>query len=96
MIINNGLCIVPRSNLIDNIGWGKYATHTKSEKCRIYDVPIGRFNAPLRHPSCVTANADFDKKYGELLFKDKLKCQIKNKNVYEAVKMLLRFYLRNF
>lgn len=96
MIINNGLCIIPRSNLIDNIGWGKYATHTKSEKCRIYDVPIGRFNTPLRHPSCVTANADFDKKYGELLFKDKLKCQIKNKNIYEAVKMLLRFYLRNF
>lgn len=94
MIINNGLCIIPRNNLIDNIGWGKYATHTKSEKKRIWDVPVRRLGTPLRHPSIVAANADFDQKYGELLFRDKLKEQIKNKNMYGSAGMLLKHYFR--
>lgn len=94
LIINNGLCVIPRCNLINNIGWGKYATHTKSEKGKIWDVPIRKINTPLRHPPCVTANAEFDKKYGELLFKDKLEYKIKSGNIYQAMKMLLRFYLR--
>ncbi len=94
MIINNGLCVIPRNNLINNIGWGKYATHTRSEKNKVWDVPVKSLGTPLCHPSCITANADFDKKYGELLFRDRLKGQIKNKNVYEVLRMLLRFYRR--
>ncbi len=94
MIINNGLCIVPRNNLVNNIGWGKCATHTKKDENKIWNVPIKSLHTHLCHPSCITANADFDKKYGELLFKDKLLSQIKNKNIFEAIKMLLRFYLK--
>lgn len=93
MIINNGLCIVPRKNLIKNIGWGKYATHTKSMD-RTWEMPTERLKAPLQHPACITANADFDKKYGELLFRSKLKSQMKEKNLYNVVEMLLKHYLR--
>lgn len=91
MIINNGLCIVPRNHLVTNIGWGKNATHTKV-KNTIYDVPIEGLSQPLRHPSCVVANADFDKKFGELLFNKELKSQIKNRNWYSAASLLWKYY----
>lgn len=94
MIINNGLCIIPRKNLVDNIGWGKYASHTKSEKNKIYDVPTEELKPILRHPVCVTANVDFDRTYGELLFKNKLKSKIKNGKIYDAMKMVWEHYLK--
>ena len=92
MIINNGLCIIPRRNLVTNIGWGETATHTKF-RSSIWDVPIGGLNTPLRHPSCVMANADFDRKYGELLFRNKLKSLAGRDNIYMVIKEIWRRYL---
>lgn len=94
MIINNGLCIVPRKNMISNIGGGKYATHTKSVKSVFLNVSVERLNFPIRHPSCVTVNADFDKKYGEILFWDKVRSYIEKRNVYEALEMILSHYFK--
>lgn len=91
MLINNGLCIVPRNNLITNIGYGKFATHTKL-KNSVYDVQTEGLPYPLRHPSCIVANADFDKQYGELLFRSELKLKMKNRNLYEAASMLRKYY----
>ena len=34
MLKKNGFAIVPRKNLISNIGWGDIATHTKEENFR--------------------------------------------------------------
>lgn len=69
MLINSGLCIIPKYNLIDNIGWGEEATHTKGSKKTIYDVGIRAMDFPLKHPSCVIANSLYDEKYGNLLRK---------------------------
>ncbi len=95
MIINNGLCIVPRRNLIKNIGWGKTATHTK-ERSRIYDVSVGYLNTPLHHAPCVVANADFDRKYGELLFWEKLRAQREAGNMRNVIKMLWERYFGRY
>lgn len=92
MIINNGLCIVPRRNLVRNIGWGEAATHTKV-KSGIWDVPTGGLSYPLRHPSCVVANADFDRQYGELLFQDKLAYLKGKRDIGNVMKALWRHYL---
>lgn len=92
MIINNGLCIIPRKNLVRNIGWGGNATHTK-EKKEIYDVQAGGLNTPLRHPSCVLANADFDRKYGELLFRDKLRSLKGGDNMYKVIEKVWKHYV---
>lgn len=92
MMINNGLCIVPRNNLITNIGWGKFATHTK-RKNDVYEVPVEGLSYPLHHPSCVVANADFDQQYGELLFRNKLRLEIKNRNLCNVASMLREHYL---
>lgn len=91
MIINNGLCIVPRNNLINNIGYGKYATHTKIRN-KVYDVQTEGLTEPLRHPSCVVANVDFDKEYGELLFRNELKLQIENRNFCDVISRLRKYY----
>ncbi len=93
MAVNNGLCIIPRRNLINNIGWGKYATHTKNRD-KIWDVPVKDLSFPLKHPSCITANVDFDKAYGKLLFLNKLNSQIREREIYNAAKMLLKHYLK--
>ncbi len=95
MIINSGLCIVPRKNLVKNIGWGKHATHTKAKRA-IWNVPTEKMDLQMKHPSCITANADFDRRYGKLLFEDKLSSYIKNKDIYDAVRILLIHYLKYF
>ena len=49
MLKKNGFAIVPRKNLISNIGWGDIATHTKEEnfrsKAEKYDFDIELTNA---------------------------------------------------
>lgn len=91
MIINNGLCIVPRRNLVRNIGWGKTATHTKSGR-EIWEMPVNSLNIPLRHPSCVVANADFDRQHGELLLRNKLEALRGENRIGDVMKMLWRHY----
>jgi len=38
MLKNNGLAIIPKNNLISNIGWGDLATHTKVENNRSHSI----------------------------------------------------------
>ena len=57
---NSGLAVVPAANLIQNIGFGAAATHTKAEA-----GPVGRLQAegldfPLRHPSALFPDRDAD------------------------------------
>lgn len=92
MIINNGLCIIPRRNLVRNIGWGKDATHTK-KAIKIYDVSSDVLHSPIQHPVCVMANADFDRKYGELLFRSRLEMEIGNKNIGKVINLLWRHFV---
>lgn len=84
MLINGGLCIIPRVNLINNIGWGEESTHTKGSRLTVFDVETKPMKFPMKHPSAVIANGFFDKKYGELLsppkkLKEKILAYIKEK-----------------
>ena len=47
---HNLLSIIPRTNLVANIGFGADAAHTKS-KTRAAQVPTAPMQFPLRHPS---------------------------------------------
>lgn len=55
------LTAIPRINLIENIGFGVEATHTKFEA---FDVQIQRsnFNKPLYHPKVVAYQTDHEKR----------------------------------
>jgi len=50
--INRGLCIVPRHNLVSNIGFGEDATHT-TETSSTRNAHPTREIMPLYHPPCI-------------------------------------------
>lgn len=56
IIRNDGLSIVPSSNLITNIGFGEGATHTISDKLGLANLPVVPIRFPLRHPHVVARN----------------------------------------
>lgn len=57
---NSGLSIIPRVSLIQNIGFGEDATHTKVVDNKRAGVRAGGLDFPLRHPLFVFPNADYE------------------------------------
>jgi hypothetical protein len=55
------LTVIPRLNLVENIGFGQDATHTKFES---FDVvtPVENFSGPVRHPSVIEVDANLEKR----------------------------------
>lgn len=51
-IANDKLCIMPKHNLVTNIGFGQGATHTKQFN-RLANIPLEAMEFPLHHPSRV-------------------------------------------
>lgn len=47
--LNNGLSILPTVNLVSNIGFGEYATHTKDRSHSAF-IPAKSMRFPLKHP----------------------------------------------
>ncbi len=56
----SGLSVIPRSNLISNIGFGADATHTTESVNPRAALPTVPIRTPLTHPSRMFANAAFD------------------------------------
>ena len=54
----NGLAIVPRNNLIRNIGYGPNSTHTKSPNSPGRNLPTEDMVFPLRHPPYVVPDRE--------------------------------------
>lgn len=55
---NNGLAIVPESNLVANIGFDEQSTHTKNKKHWLADLEHERITFPLNHPVFVFADSN--------------------------------------
>ncbi len=53
---NKGLCIIPKHNMITNLGFGVDATHTKDLNNINANIPNFDLEFPLVHPSNVTIN----------------------------------------
>jgi hypothetical protein len=66
-LLQNGLSIVPRLNLITNIGCGPEATHTQQAECKLLGRPTQTLGWPLRHPLVVVRQAAFDRDYGRFV-----------------------------
>ena len=58
-LLNSGLSIVPRENLISNIGFGDDATHTRGPDPRAA-LPTHDLSFPLAHPPFVTSSSGYD------------------------------------
>jgi len=59
-IINSGLTIVPKVNLVSNIGFGKNSTHTKI-KSQTANMPTQEIIFPINHPKFIMKNETADK-----------------------------------
>ena len=59
-MVNNGLSVVPRTNLISNLGFGPDATITKNHH-KLANMPIKPLEFPLVHPPKVAVATDLDK-----------------------------------
>lgn len=57
LFVNGGLSINPKSNLVENIGFGKDSTHTKLHNFGDKRTSI---EFPLRHPQQIAINAKLD------------------------------------
>lgn len=68
-----GLCIHPNVNLIENIGFGPEATHTRDAGEILASLLHGSMEFPLRHPFRVERNCDSDALTEELGFSGSLR-----------------------
>lgn len=62
-LANNGLSIVPKVNLIKNIGFGKGATHTKNARDIQAKITATHLSFPLKSPSTIEADKKYDEDY---------------------------------
>lgn len=62
-ICNNGLNVIPDTNLIKNIGFDQYGTHTKDGNSPLANMManVGSLKFPLRHPELVCSDYNRDK-----------------------------------
>jgi hypothetical protein len=78
---NNGVCITPSVNLIENIGFNENATHTTGANTDA--LPIGTLSFPLKHPKEVKVDMEADKRLMEKVY-------------LRGWKLRLRAFLENF
>lgn len=58
--VHGGLTILPRVNLVSNIGFGEDATHTTSAKNPLAALPLEEITFPLKHPLAVVRDTRAD------------------------------------
>lgn len=66
VLVNDGLSVVPRSNLISNIGFGKDATHTKVDS-HLANQPLRELGAVLTRKTNMSSDAAYDEAYLKIM-----------------------------
>jgi len=77
-LVNNGLSITPKKNLVSNIGFSEDATHTRDKGNKRENVERKELVFPLLHPPFMLKNYEMDRKYFEAF----LKKRVAKKNVF--------------
>lgn len=65
---NDALTIVPRNNLVSNIGFAPGATHTTKWGSALANIPASPLTFPLRHPAAIERNAEADRHMQKRVF----------------------------
>lgn len=60
ILINNGLCIIPKNNMIKNIGFDKDATHTTNNNDILKYVELEEITKKINHPPYIIFNNKFE------------------------------------
>lgn len=72
-LINSGLSITPKTNLIRNIGFGSDATHTSNTNNYLWFLEVKSLDLPLSHPPFIIRDSYSENKHFYKLFKSILK-----------------------
>ncbi|MED5098984.1 hypothetical protein P9858_02475 [Niallia circulans] len=67
--VQNGLTILPKINLVSNIGFGEHATHTKYSDKLIENLSVFPLEFPFVHPSLVIKNYEADRYTSDNIYK---------------------------
>lgn len=77
-LINNGLAIVPCSNLINNIGFDNESTHTHyTKKSKTTNLETIEMKFPLKHPPFVIEDFSYDLLFEKFLYPINIRSYIK-------------------
>lgn len=60
---NSGLAVVPRQNLVSNIGCNSDGTHCASESDSLANIPAAEITFPLSHPPTVLHSRQMDREF---------------------------------
>lgn len=66
---SNGLCIVPRVNLVKNVGFGAHSTNTTSEADAFANLLSSSLSFPLSHPIGMVIDHEADKWVSDNVFR---------------------------
>lgn len=86
---NNQLAVIPRVNLVSNIGHGVQGTHFNDPTSHIANLPTFELAFPLRHPTVFARNYEADVHSQKLLFGE-----VELVSPYRKTKRLVRKLLR--
>jgi hypothetical protein len=62
-LMKEQFCIIPKANLISNIGFGENATHTHNADSVDSKIPAGKLSFPLKEPDSFEENSQFTQDY---------------------------------
>jgi len=95
---NHGLSIMPGKNLVKNIGFGTYGTHTLDNDYWIARIPLERLEFPLIHPGRIERNVAADKWSDRYVFGltliSSLKVRLTNLPGGDVLAKMYRFFKR--
>ena len=77
--VNNGINIIPKVNLVSNIGFSSQATHEKDPNHLISQVPTSTIEFPLIHPEEIIKKTFLDKTIQKIIYTPPIYTRIINK-----------------
>lgn len=85
----SGKAIIPKTNLVSNIGFGDEATHTKTRHSPLAHLPLGEILFPLQHPIDPCEDSLRDQIWSEIICQDpSWSCSLKYRIKKVLIKML--------
>ncbi|MCL1946980.1 MAG: nucleotide-diphospho-sugar transferase [Chitinivibrionia bacterium] len=66
-LMKKQFCVIPKANLICNIGFGENATHTRNSNADNSNIPFGELVFPLKEPSNFEENLQFTSDYYDFI-----------------------------
>jgi hypothetical protein len=71
IMYHKGYCVIPKTNLVSNIGWGDNATHTRNKGNWKARRATNSISFPLQHPDAIHRNIKADRYTARMIFLDR-------------------------